>query len=124
MGLFLVLVALLVPRPPVFAGLEAATACLPGPIGGGRTIVYHLHWRAARDDRTPTARIVFDVYRATSPGSESFARPTYTTKGGATSFSTPPLPSATTYYFVVRARDAAGKRDRNRVERRGENMCV
>ncbi len=70
------------------------------------------------------SRIVYDVYRARSPGGESFARPTYVTKPGATTFVTPPLPSSTTYYFVVRARDAAGNRDRNRRERQGVNLCL
>jgi hypothetical protein len=109
---------------PVFAGLIAAVTCLPGPVGGDRTISYHLRWQAAHDDRTPAARIVYDVYRATSPGGEGFRRPTYTTKPGATSFTTPPLSSMQTYYFVVRARDADGNRDRNRREQRGVNLCL
>src|SRR6266404_804067 len=83
---------------PVFAGLVAAVACLPGPVGGDRLVQYHLRWPAAHDDRTPVSRIVYDVYRARSPGGESFARPTYVTKPGATTFVTPPLPSSTTYY--------------------------
>jgi hypothetical protein len=119
-----VLVAMVVSRPPVFGGLEAATTCLPGPVGGDRTVVYHLRWHAARDDRTPPARIVYDVYRATTPGGESFRRPTYTSKPGATSFATPALAATVPYFFVVRARDAAGNRDRNRVERQGVNLCV
>src|SRR5438105_3092694 len=110
--------------PPVFAGIQSATTCIPGPIGGDRTGVYRLRWEPARDNRTPTARIAYDVYRATSPGGESFAHATYTTRAGATTFATPPLSSSATYYFVVRARDAAGNRDRNRVERRGANMCL
>jgi hypothetical protein len=109
---------------PVFAGLVAAVACLPGPVGGDRLVPYHLRWQAAHDDRTPSSQIVYDVYRARSPGGESFARPTYVTKPGATTFTTPPLPSSTTYYFVVRARDAAGNRDRNRRERQGVNLCL
>jgi hypothetical protein len=123
-GRLLLLVALLVPRPPVFAGLQSATTCLPGPVGGDRLVRYHLHWKAAHDDRTPSSRIVYDVYRASSPGAESFVRPTYVTAPGLTSFTTPPLPSGPTYFFVVRARDAGGHRDANRVERQGVNLCL
>jgi hypothetical protein len=107
--------------PPAFAGLRAATTCIPGPIGE-RTGRYRLVWPAAKDAVTPQSRLRYDIYRATAPGRENFATPTYTVRG-STLFMTPPLPSAETYYFVVRARDAAGNRDRNRRERAGENLC-
>ena len=110
--------------PPTFAGLEAATTCLPGPIGNGRSSSFHLRWSAAADKATPQAEIVYDVYQATSPGAENFATPTYTTDAGATTFSTPRLSSTETYYFVVRARDRAGNRDANRAEQQGMNMCL
>ena len=84
--------------PPTFAGLKSAV--------------------------TPSTRIAYDIYEARAQGTESFSRPTYTTRRGATKFTTPPLPSTETYYFVVRARDAAGNRDRNRRERPGRNLCV
>ncbi|MDX6512785.1 MAG: hypothetical protein QOE36_2289, partial [Gaiellaceae bacterium] len=108
---------------PHFAGLESAVTCLAGPAGGGRSSAYTLGWTAASDDGTPAARIVYDVYTATSSGKEDYSAPTYTSDPGATSFRTPPLASDTTYYFVVRARDTEGRRDRNRVERAGENIC-
>jgi len=75
---------------------------------------YHLRWSAA----TGAARVVYRVYRATAPGAENFAQPTYLTR--ATAFTTPPLTSSRTYYFVVRA----GSQDRNRRERRGVNLCL
>ena len=40
------------------------------------------------------------------------------------SFATPPLPDNVAHYFVVRAVDKAGNRDRNEVERPGQNLCV
>jgi len=123
-GRLLLLVTLLVLRPPVFAGLHSATTCLPGPVGGDRLVRYHLRWLSAHDDRNPSSRIVYDVYRASSSGAESFTRPTWTTAPGLTSFTTPPLPSGATYFFVVRARDSSGRRDANRVERRGVNLCL
>jgi hypothetical protein len=110
--------------PPTFAGLKSATTCIPGPIGGGRTTSYHLTWDPATDNRTPSSQIVYDVYQATTPGGEGFSAPTYSTPAGATSFDTPPLPTDKTFYFVVRARDKAGNRDSNKVERQGQNLCV
>src|SRR3989441_12810125 len=110
--------------PPTFAGLKSATTCIPGPIGGGRTTSYHLSWDPATDDVTPSSEIVYDVYQATTSGGENFATPTYTTPPGATSFDTPQLPTDKYFYFVVRARDQAGNRDSNLVEREGANLCV
>jgi hypothetical protein len=110
--------------PPKFAGLKSALTCIPGPIGGGWTSSYNLSWDAAADDFTPPPRIVYDVYQAKEPGGEDYTTPTYTTAPGATSFSTPPLPSDQVFYFVVRARDRAGNSDANTVERQGLNLCV
>ncbi len=105
-----------------FAGLKAATTCIGGPVGGGRTSSYHLSWEAA-SEKNRRARIVYEVYQATTPGGENFSTPTYTTAPGVTSFDTPQLPE-TTFYFVVRARDRAGHEDSNTVEREGQNLCV
>jgi hypothetical protein len=113
--------------PPLFAGLRSATTCIPGPVGGGeRMSSFRLVWPAAKDNVTPSGRIAYDIYQTTSSGAENFSRATYSTGRGVTSFVTPPLPSSETetYYFVVRARDAAGNRDRNRRERPGRNLCL
>jgi hypothetical protein len=110
--------------PPTFAGLQSATTCVPGPIGGGQTTSYTLRWGPATDNLTPSRRIVYDVYQATTSRGEDFSAPTYTTPPGATSFVTPPLPADKEVYFVVRARDKAGNRDSNTVERQGVNLCV
>jgi hypothetical protein len=110
--------------PPEFGGLESATTCIPGPVGGGRTTSYHLAWHPAKDDVTPPTEIVYDIYQANGPGGEDFKTPTYTTSPGAKSFDTPPLPTDRSFYFVVRARDQAGNRDSNIVEREGLNLCV
>jgi hypothetical protein len=79
--------------PPTFAGLLSAITCVPGP-SGGQTTSYTLRWDAATDDRTPSTRIVYDVYQAAVSGGEDFSVPTYTTAPGATSFVTPPLPTS------------------------------
>jgi hypothetical protein len=110
--------------PPVFAGLKSATTCIPGPIGPGITSSYHLAWDPATDNVTPSAKIRYEVYRATTAGGEDFSTPTYTTAPGATSFETPQLPADKSFYFVVRARDRAGNEDSNTIEREGQNLCV
>jgi len=110
--------------PPRFAGLNSATTCVPGPVGGGRTTTYTLTWDAATDNVSPSGTIVYLVYQANAPAAEDFSTPTYTTSTGATSFATPPLPADRPFYFVVRARDQAGNVDGNTVERQGQNVCV
>ncbi len=111
--------------PPVFAGLESAVTCIPGPAGGPtRTSSYRLTWPAAHDDVTPAAGLVYDIYQANVPGGEDFSTPTYTADAGSTSYLTPALPDDRAYYFVVRARDRRGNRDTNTVERRGTNLCL
>jgi hypothetical protein len=97
--------------------------CIPGPAGGSVRSSYRLTWQPATDNDTPSAAIVYDVYQATAPGGEDFSRPTHSTAPGATSFVTAELPADSAYYFVVRARDAAGNRVANTVERAGRNLC-
>ena len=109
--------------PPAFAGLESATTCIAGPIGG-QTARYQLSWDPATDDVTPSRKILYDIYQAKEPGGEDFSSATYTSHRGATNFTTPPLPATEPVYFVVRARDRAGNRDANQVERQGVNLCV
>jgi hypothetical protein len=109
--------------PPVFEGLQSAWTCIGGPIGVGQKTHYHLIWNAAKDDVTPSSQIVYKIYRATTPAGENFSKRTYRTVG-ATSFETPLLPTAKTFYFVVRARDRAGNEDSNTIEKEGQNLCV
>jgi len=110
--------------PPSFAGLQGAFACTPGPQRPGQTTPFTLSWQAATDDVTPSSQILYEVYLASKPGGEDFSAPTWTTASGATSFQTPGMPSHGTFYFVVRARDAAGNEDRNTVERLGSDPCL
>jgi hypothetical protein len=109
--------------PPRFAGLQRAITCIPGPIGKGRASKYRLAWNAASDNVTPAAGIEYDIYQASTAGGENFSKPTYRAAPGATQFFTPALPSDEAFYFVVRARDRAGNRERNKVERLGMNLC-
>jgi hypothetical protein len=107
--------------PPIFAGLRSATTCAPGPLAP-HSSRYKLSWRGATDDRTPSAKIVYEISVRRTLHGRDFSVATYTTNTGATAFTTPPLPSDSVY-FVVRARDQSGNRDRNRVERQGVNIC-
>lgn len=110
--------------PPVFAGLQGAFACTPGPQRPGQTTPFTLSWEAATDDVTPSSQIVYDIYLASTSGGENFSQPTWVTEPGATTFRTPGLSSHGTFYFVVRARDRAGNEDRNRLERLGSDPCL
>jgi hypothetical protein len=110
--------------PPAFAGLQRAFACTPGPQRPGETTPFALSWTAATDDVTPSSEIVYDVFVSTTSGGEDFSQPTWTTAPGVTQFTTPGLASHGTFYFVVRARDQAGKEDQNRVERHGIDPCL
>ena len=93
---------------PVFGGLATAAAA-------GETV--ELSWSTATDDVTVQGNITYLVYRATASGGQNYDAPTYTTSAGETSYQAVGLTSGTTYYFVVRARDATGNTDSNTVER-------
>ena len=117
---------------PTFAGLISAVTCpsggpqpgfVPPPVLPLRTVSYTLTWHAAADPVTPSGQIVYEIFVATAPGAEDFAKPTFTTSPGATTFQTPNEPRGTTLYFVVRARNAAGHEDTNKAERQGVVDC-
>ena len=90
---------------PSFAGVATATG-VPSAVA--------LTWAAATDDTTPAAGL---VYLATTSGAQDLSTPTYVSPPGATQLSASGLAPSRTYYFVVRARDAAGNVDGNTVER-------
>ena len=111
---------------PTFAGLVSATTCpspTPQPLLLPRPDSYTLTWKAATDPVTPSSQIVYDVFVATTSGAENYARPSWTTAPGATSFVTPGSTRTSTLFFVVRARNAAGHEDQNTVEREGVTQC-
>ena len=89
--------------PPVFAGAKAAT---------GQTQAIGLEWDTATDDVTQSEDIVYLVYQATQAGAQDFAQPPLLeTPAGASSVVVSGLAVSTQYYYVVRARDAAGNID-------------
>src|SRR5262249_61529026 len=69
--------------PPRFAGLERATTCVPGPVGGAtRYSHYQLEWKPATHDGTPAGDVVYDGYEAETPGGEDFSEPRYHASAG------------------------------------------
>jgi hypothetical protein len=74
-----------------------------------------LDWSAASDDVSTPAQIDYLVYRATASHAQNFATPDYTVSADI-HFVADDLAPQTAYYFVVRARDAAGNVDSNTVE--------
>lgn len=92
---------------PSFSGAKQAIAT-------GQTI--KLYWFPATDNVTEPANIIYDIYEATEDRQQNFATPSYSSPPGAISFVVPSLQPNTKYYYVVRARDAAGNRDNNTIQ--------
>jgi len=103
--------------PPVFAGLFSAT---PSATTSGRI---DLTWNPATDNTTPSANIVYLIYMSTTSGGQNLLVPSFTTAPGATSLTITGL-SPGIYYFVIRARDAAGNTDTNIVERSASSDII
>ncbi len=87
---------------PVFAGIEYATS------GGGSVCI---DWSKAAD---PSRPVLYNVYRATTPGAQNFGSPTETTY--RTSLCDTAVVTGTSYCYVVRAGDYAGNEESNTVE--------
>lgn len=95
-------------QPPKFAGIESTS------VSGTRAT---LRWTAATDNMSMPSQIVYLIYQADKAGAEMFGTPSYTSQPGATSYDVSGLTAGSTYYFVVRAKDAAGNIDTNTVEK-------
>jgi hypothetical protein len=96
--------------PPSFAGVTGVSNLTASTAD--------LTWGAASDNVTPPSSIAYDICVTTSNGGcANAAFNAYTTSSaGATSMTVTGLTPLTSYYFVVRARDAAAKRDANNVQ--------
>lgn len=120
---------------PTFAGLQRATDCgapattpkpvvnPPRPVIEPAFRVVQLTWMPATDPATPSAQIVYDIYYSATSGGENFSTPTWVTAPGATSY-TVVLRNLGPAYFVVRARDTAGREDHNTVQQQAVNTCA
>jgi hypothetical protein len=108
---------------PTFAGLESVTTCrllTPGIVPQQQP--YTLTWRAASDPATSSAQMVYEVFYSSTSGGEDYSKPKWTTPAGVTT-STAALTGFGPFYFVVRARDKAGREDHNTVEHIAVNVC-
>jgi hypothetical protein len=101
---------------PKFGGLKRAVQCFPGAQRPHEKRPVNLSWDAA----TPSHKTTYEIFMAKKPGGENFSKPNWSTP--RLSFMTPRLPPGR--YFVVRARNHAGKEDHNRVQKRAQNPCV
>jgi hypothetical protein len=100
------------PSPPTFAGLTGAVVQ-----SDARTATFS--WLPATDPETPPDKIVYDVFQGLAPGGEDYTTPIATSNPGASSLFVTDLTPDATLYWVVRARDLAGNRDSNTIERTG-----
>ncbi len=94
--------------PPTFAGVRSAVASGPSSIT--------LSWNAATDNTTPPPGIVYQVWWATASPVPTGGAPAAQTGLGATTSLHAGASPGTTYFYVVRAVDAAGNADTNSVE--------
>lgn len=108
---------------PTFAGLESVATCTPlTPQVVPQQKTYTLKWRAASDPGTSSAQIVYEVFYSSTSRGEDYSKPKWTTPAGVTSF-TASLPGFGPFYFVVRARDKAGREDHNTAQHTAVNVC-
>ncbi len=92
---------------PQFAGCASAIAD-----SAGSAVIT---WSIATDDGTPQKLITYDVFDANQPGGFSFKKPALSVQGVGMAEVTG-LSQATTWHFVVRARDFVGNEDTNLVD--------
>ncbi|GAH30731.1 unnamed protein product, partial [marine sediment metagenome] len=55
----------------------------------------------------------YNIYRATTSGGQNYSSPTYTVSAGTTTYTDTSTTDGVTYYYVVRAQDAAGNIETN-----------
>jgi hypothetical protein len=101
--------------PPAFVGARTAT-----PLSQA----VRLTWDAATDQVTPAASLVYIVYQAEQAGAQDFTAPVLETAAGTTQATVTGLGLDTEYFFVVRARDAAGNIDANTAEVSATTLAV
>lgn len=108
---------------PTFGGVTAAATLSPPGL--------RIYWPAATDATTPQSGIVYDICVSQNGGNfftpgecQSAFSTTYTTGAGVTSYDLTGLTRFTNYYIVVRARDAAGNRDFNTVQKLGQTTVT
>jgi hypothetical protein len=79
-----------------------------------------LFWDPATDDITPQKDIVYEICQSTTAGGCVSSFTPVSTVSNQTYYRVTGLTPGVTYYFLVRARDLAGNRDGNTVEKKRE----
>jgi len=106
--------------PPTYSGNVGVVSIGWAP--GGRDEAW-LTWNEAQDETTPANSIRYNVYASTDPGQVFSGAPVATfvgvTEGVVSGLATPAI-----YYFGVRAQDAAGNEESNRVWRTGPYLAA
>ncbi len=96
------------------ASATADATAPPAPTGFSATAVVgsgiRLDWTTSSPE-TDVAQ--YNIYRATSSGSQDYSSPTYTASAGSISYTDTSVSDGQTYYYVLRARDAAGNIETN-----------
>jgi len=90
--------------PPAPTGLTASAI-----VGGS----IQLSWTLSSPETDVSQ---YNIYRATSSGGENYSSPTYTVSAGTSSYTDTSTSNGQTYYYVVRAQDAAGNIESNTSE--------
>lgn len=90
--------------------IDTAAPSVPTGFGGTpiSTSQINLNWTASTDAVTPQANLTYEICRTTTSGGCSTFAITHTSSTGATAYSATGLAANTTYYFVLRAKDALG----------------
>jgi len=96
---------------PTFAGLSAASSVEEA---------VELSWSPGVDNATASRDMRYAIFWSERSGGQDLSRPSLVTEPGVTSWTVSGLEGGTSYYFVVRALDAAGNTDDNTVQHEAE----
>lgn len=96
------------------ASATADATAPPAPTGFSATAVVGSGIRLDWTPSSPETDVSqYNIYRATSSGGQSYTSPTYTASTGNISYSDISVSDGQTYYYVLRAQDAAGNIETN-----------
>lgn len=98
------------PIPPEFEGVTELTVDADQP----RVIL--ARWEAGEDNETAPEDLRYAIYVALEAGAQDFSVPFRISDPGAEEMAITDLPTNTTHHVVVRALDATGNEDTNRIE--------
>ncbi|MBV6492055.1 MAG: hypothetical protein LDLANPLL_00044 [Turneriella sp.] len=87
--------------------IPPSTPSAPSATTGGSTQI-NLTWTASTDNASMPSAILYEICQSTISGTCATFTVAFTTSAGATNFSATGLLSSTTYYYRIRAKDAAG----------------